>query len=181
MQPARYCVLAILTLVGINTAEGQAPHITPQGDPSVQADTIYKLAADSRTRFWNRPSAAFLLDDGVVVFDAEGRGTRTYRQIVHVLENEAVENWAEMTFSYDPSHERLTVNWIRVLREDGTLLSDKPSVCQDSDVTARESAPVYVERKVRRCSLSQVAPGTIIDYSSTIEEACRRRGPAISS
>ena len=80
-------------------AEAQSPHITPAGDPSVKADTLYRLAAEARTRYGTDPSVpyAYLLDDGVVRLDAEGRGTRTYRQVVYVLQKEGVETWAEMT------------------------------------------------------------------------------------
>ena len=155
----------------------QAPDITPAGDPSVRADTLYKLAAEAKARYGTDPSIpyAYLLDDGVVRLDTEGRGTRTYRQVVYVLQKEGVDTWAEMTFGYQPAHQQLTVNWIRVLREDGTVISEKPSICQESDVPADADAPVYIERKVQRCSLSQVAPGTIIDFSSTTAETSPTR------
>ena len=150
----------------------QAPQITPAGDPSIRADTLYRLAADAKARYGSDPSIpyAYLLDDGVVRLDAEGRGVRTYRQVIYVLQKEGVDTWAEMTFGYQPAHQKLTVNWIRVLREDGTVISEKPSICQESDVPADSDAPVYIERKVQRCSLSQVAPGTIVDFSATTEE-----------
>jgi transglutaminase-like putative cysteine protease len=166
----------VVTLLTLATSRGglwaQAPLITPAGDPSVRSDTLYRLAAEARTRYGTDPGIpyAYLLDDGVVRLDAEGRGTRTYRQVVYVLQKEGVETWAEMTFAYQPAHQKLTVNWIKVLREDGTVISEKPSICQESDVPADADAPVYIERKVQRCSLSQVAPGTIIDFSSTLDE-----------
>jgi len=63
----------------------QAPQITPAGDPSIRADTLYKLAADAKARYGSDPSIpyAYLLDDGVVRLDAEGRGVRTYRQVIY--------------------------------------------------------------------------------------------------
>ena len=163
-------LLVLATFPG--QAKAQAPNITSAGDPSVRADTLYKLAAEAQRRYGTDASIpyAYLLDDGVVRLDAEGRGSRTYRQVVYILQKEGVDPWAEMTFAYQPAHQKLTVNWIKVLREDGTVISEKPSICQESDVPADADAPVYIERKVQRCSLSQVAPGTIVDFSSTLEE-----------
>jgi len=90
--------------------------------------------------------------------------------VVQVLKEDAVERWAEFSFSYEPRHERLTVNWVRVVKPDGTVLSDKAGIAQDADVPAPMNDPVYVEQKVRRMSLANVRPGTLVDYSYTVEE-----------
>jgi transglutaminase-like putative cysteine protease len=146
----------------------QSPRITPAGDPSVKADTIYKLAVDPK--FYPEYSVAILFDDGVIKVEADGRHTKTYRTIVQLLKPEAEENYQEQTFSYAPKHEKMTVNWIRVVKPNGEVISDKPSQIQDSDVPANEGDPVYVDRKVRRASLTGVKAGVIIDYSYTTEE-----------
>ncbi len=146
----------------------QAPRITPQGDPSVRNDTIYALAVNPED--YPDKSAAYLLDDGVVRYEADGSGSRTYRQVVQILKDAAVENWAEMSFSYAPEHQRLTINWIRVVKPDGTVVSPAPTQVQDADVPAAISNPVYTNRKVKRVTLAGVAAGTIVDYSYTLEE-----------
>jgi transglutaminase-like putative cysteine protease len=146
----------------------QAPRISSAGDPSIRADSIYRLAVDPA--HFPEQEAAFLLDDGVVRLEADGRGTKTFRQIVQILKPSAAERWQEQSFSYSPQHERLTINWIRVVRPDGRVVSAKPSHVQDSDVPAETDDPVYSDRRVRRESLSGVAPGTIVDYSVTTEE-----------
>jgi transglutaminase-like putative cysteine protease len=149
------------------SASAQAPVVTERGDPSVRDDTIYKLAV----RPEDHPDEAFvyLLDDGVVRYDADGRGTRTFRYVAQVLTQEAVETWGENSFSYDSSRERLRLNWARVVDLQGNVLADKPTHDQESLAPVASSAPVYTDQKVRRISLGAVAPGTIVDYSYTIE------------
>jgi hypothetical protein len=149
-------------------AWAQAPKITPSGDPSIRNDTLYSLAVDPR----NHPgeSAVLLLDDGVIRYEADGTGTETYRQVTQILTPDAVEEYAEREFTYAPAHQRLTVNWIRVVRLDGTVLSEAPSQAQDADIPASLTDPVYTDTKVRRYSLSGVAPGTLVDWSYTVEE-----------
>jgi transglutaminase-like putative cysteine protease len=145
----------------------QAPVITPAGDPSIKSDTIYRLAVDPK----DQPDDpyVYLLDDGVVRVEADGRTTRTYRQIVQVLTQDGVEDWAEQSFSYDASRERMRVNWIRVVKPDGTVISNGPSHQQESLSPVALSAPVYSNGKVLRLTLAGVAPGTIVDYSVTTE------------
>ncbi len=163
--------VALLLFAGVPSPSplaAQAPNITPKGDPSVRNDTIYSLAV--KPEDYPDEPYVLLLDDGVVRIEADGTGSKTYRMVVQILQQEAVEDWAERSFSYSPGHERLTVNWIRVVRPNGEVVSDKPSQSQDADIPARLSDPVYGDRKVRRFSLSGVAPGTIVDFSYTTEE-----------
>jgi transglutaminase-like putative cysteine protease len=136
--------------------------------PAVQPDSIYRLAVDS-TKYRNEPFI-YLLDDGVLRYEADGRGSTTYRQVIQILKESAVEQWAERSFSYEPRHQRLTVNWVRVVSLTGEILSDKPGISQDSDIPAPMGDPTYAEQKVRRLSLPNVRPGTLIDYSYTVEE-----------
>jgi transglutaminase-like putative cysteine protease len=160
-------LLAVLLLAAPGL-RAQAPRISAAGDPSVRADSIYRLAVDAAR--YPEQDAAYLLDDGVVRLEADGRGTKTFRQIVQILKPSAVPRLQEQSFSYSPQHEKLTINWIRVVRPDGRIVSARPSHVQDADVPAETDDPVYSDRRVRRASLSGVAPGTIVDYSYTTEE-----------
>jgi hypothetical protein len=146
----------------------QAPKIAASGDTSVRADTIYRLAVDAAK--YPEQDMLFLLDDGVVRLEADGSGTRTFRQVIQVLKPSAATRLQEQSFSWSPQHQKLTVNWIKVLKPDGTVMSDTPAQVQESDVPAARSDPVYTDRRVRRMSLSGVAPGTLVDYSYTLEE-----------
>jgi len=157
----------LLLAAAAGAAGAQAPVITPSGDPSVRSDTLYALAVDPAA-YRDQPFV-YLLDDGVVRFEADGRAVRTYRQIVQVLTREAAEQWGEQAFSYAPSRERLRVNWVRVLRYNGDVVSNGPSAEQEADAVADEQSPVYVDRKTHRITLAGVAPGTLVDYSYTIE------------
>jgi hypothetical protein len=159
---------AFLVLIASISAGAQAPKITQQGDPSVKSDTIYKLAVKAADH--PEEDAVFLLDDGVVRLEADGRGTTTFRQVIQVLKQAAVENYTEWSFGYAPGHEKFTLNWLRVIGPDGKVISNAPSHEQDSDVPAKMGDPVYSDRKVKRLSLSGVAPGTIVDFSYTREE-----------
>jgi hypothetical protein len=58
---------------------------------------------------------------------------------------------------------------MRVVRPSGEVISEKPTLSQTSDVAASTTNPVYTQTKVVRYSLSNVAPGTLVDLSWTIE------------
>ena len=126
--------IAALLLLPVPTLGAQAPVISPAGDPSVRADSIYKLAVNPA----DFPEDAFLylFDDGVVRLGADGRGTRTYRQVIQILKQSAVASLSERRLGYAPDHEKFTLNWARVVRPTGEIVSDKPAQMQESDVAA---------------------------------------------
>jgi uncharacterized protein DUF3857/transglutaminase superfamily protein len=157
---------ALLALVA-RPAITQAPRITPAGDPSVRNDTLYSLAVNPAD--YPDDDYIFLLDDGVVRFESDGRGSRTYRQVVQILTQDGAEAWGEQSFSYSSGSERLTINWIRVLTRTGEVVSAKPAHEQESLAPVAFDAPVYSDEKVRRVTLSGVAPGTLVDWSYTVE------------
>jgi transglutaminase-like putative cysteine protease len=159
------CALgALLIACGLGA---QAPHITEHGDPSVRDDTIYRLAVDSAA--YPEQSTVLLLDDGVLRVEADGRSTRTWRQVTQVLRDRAVGAFQERRFTSNPDIQKLTINWIRVVRPDGTVISARPAQMQESEVPASMVNPVYANYKVIRASLSGVAPGTLVDMSWTVE------------
>lgn len=161
--------LGVLTLLftAASQLSAQSPRVTPQGDPSVRSDTLYSLVV--RAEDYRDEDFVYLLDDGIVRIERDGRGSRTYRQVVQVLTRDAAENWGELQFSYQPGNERLTVNWVRVISADGRVLSERPVHEQESRAPVAGSAPVYTDVMQRRVSLGGVAPGTLVDYSYTVE------------
>src|SRR5256886_12110208 len=157
----------VLSHTVASTAAAKAPRTPPAGDPSVQNDTIYRLAVNPAD--YPDEEFVYLLDDGVVRFEPDGRSSRTYRQVIQILNQDGAEAWGEQSFSYSSGSERLTVNWIRVLKPNGDVISAQPAHEQESLAPVAFDAPVYSDEKVRRVTLSGVAPGTLVDWSYTVE------------
>jgi len=70
----RTLAAALLGLcLAVPAAHAQAPRITERGDPSVRDDTLYRLAV--KPADYPDEDAVTILDDGVVVINAEPTGT----------------------------------------------------------------------------------------------------------
>lgn len=153
---------AMILLPPATLAAQQSAGIAP-----VASDSVYRLAVDSSA--YKQYPFVYLLDDGIVRLEADGRGSERYHQIVQILKPAGVDTWAERSFSYRPGHTTVTVNWMRVVRPNGEVISDKPNISQESTVPAAMSDPVYSDTKVLRYSLSGVAVGTIVDVAYTTQ------------
>jgi len=150
------------SLIGGAALRAQPPEVRP-----VAVDSIYRLAVDSAD--YKEYPYVFLLDDGIFRVETDGRSTQRYHQVVQVLKPKGVEAWAERRFAYRPGHDTLIVNWMRVVKRTGELISDKPSISQASDVPAAMSNPVYSDTKVLRYSLAGITVGSLVDISWTTE------------
>jgi hypothetical protein len=166
-------LIAFAILAGIPSADAQPPHSTPHATPhpvvpSIRSDTIYRLAVDS-TEYPDHGSI-LLLDDAVITVQADGRKTVTRHQIIQVLRHKGAESLQERRIEYDPDHQHATMSWTRVLKTDGTTISEKPSLVQESDVATPVTTEAHARRRLIRMSLSGVAPGTLVDACWTIDE-----------
>ncbi len=153
-------VLALLT----HTLGAQQP----TARPSMPSDSIVRLAVDP-AKNGGRPYV-LLLDESYNRVEPDGRSLKRTRQVYQILDQGVVRGMSERAFGYVKSHQSLTIDWIRVLKTTGEVVSDKPAQEQESDVTAQLANPVYQEQKIRRVSLSGVAVGTVLDVQFTIEE-----------
>jgi hypothetical protein len=130
-------------------------------------DTIYKLAVDAAA-YPNDP-AIVLLDEAVFRAEADGRSTRTYRRVIQVLKETVVRSVGEINLAYNGDTQNLTLNWARVVKPTGEVISAAPAQIQEGTAPASTANPVYVNQKFKRGSLGGVAVGTIVDVSYTIE------------
>ncbi len=154
--------------VGNVPLQAQAPRVTSGGDPSVRNASIYALAV--RPEDYPSQPFVYLFEDGIVRFEEDGRKRTTFRWVVQVLNQQAAEQWGERAIAYNTSRQRLTINWMRVLRPNGTVISERPLHVVESIAPVAQEAPVYSDTRVRQFTLSGVAPNTIIDLSYTIED-----------
>ncbi len=158
-------LVSLLLLAALNNnAPLLPPDSTPQSGP---ADSIYKLAVNPSD--FASDAAVLLLDEGVYRIETSGKISSTTRQVIQILKEDGARAYRERRLSWNPERQKLTLNWMRVVKPNGEVVSGHPEQVQDSEVPAEMGTPMYTAAKVRRISLSGLEPGTILDYSFTVE------------
>ena len=145
---------------------GAAP-VLAQTPPAKIADSLYSMTVKPEDHA-DLPYV-WLLDEGVWRIEADGSTKNTTRQVVQIIKPEAADLYRERQLTWNPEHQKLTLNWMRVVKPNGEVISEHPEQIQDSDVPASMGTPMYTAQKVRRLSLSGLEPGTILDFSYTVE------------
>jgi hypothetical protein len=130
------------------------------------SDSVYRLAVNPAEH--PEDNAILLLDESVTHISNNGHRSQTVRQVVQILTQEAAQAWGEYTIGYVSSRQTLVINRARVVKLNGTVISDKPVVEQESNAGVDDNAPIYTDGKVHRMSLGGGVPGTIVDIMYTI-------------
>lgn len=148
-----------------------APAMSPL--PAVPSDSIVRLAFEPG-QVRGAPFVV-LLDEGVFRVERDGTWRNEVRQVLQVFDADGVRALGERALTFSRTHQRLTIRWVRVLRPNGEVISDRPAQEQDADVPAAMNAPIYQDQRVRRLSLAGVAVNTIVDIAFTLEEQASPR------
>ena len=113
------------------------------------------------------PDAVILVRDLMIEFDDAGRLTSTRRSVVHLLTQDGVDYWSDVSAYWSPWHEaRPTVRARIVSGETDRLLS--PDTLFER--TAEDSEDIYGDRKVLEGPLPAVAIGAVVDLEVTNQE-----------
>ena len=159
-----------MTLLSLLLLAGAHASFSPPADstqPPKVADSIYKLAV--KPADYSKDAVVLLLDEGVYRVEASGQNSHTTRQVVQILTDIGARQYRERSLSWNPEQQKLKLNWMRVVKPSGEVIAEHPEQIQDSDVPAAMGTPMYTATKVRRISLSGLEPGTILDYSYTVD------------
>lgn len=162
---ARYTALLPLLLGGTLSAQSLA--LSAAAASPVREDSIYALRVDSAA--YPGQEVVFLLDELSLKAEADGRYSYTLHRVVQLLTTDAVTNWGELTFWYNKTRQRLTINHIRVVGPDGTVLQTGPAHQEEVNPPADQGAPMFSDRRGIQVTLAGLAPGALIDFSYTRE------------
>ena len=136
--------------------------------PALPSDSIVTLSVDA-AKFAGVPWVTLLEEEELRV-EPDGRSASRHRQVVQLLTDAGARAKSEQSFGYSPGHQSFALNWVRVLKPNGAVVSNKAAQEQDADVPVAMQNPVYSDQKIRRLTLAGVAVGTILDMSWTTEE-----------
>lgn len=168
----RFLALSALVFSCARTASAQVS--APSSPlPLVPSDSVLRLAVEP-ARAVGQPFVVLLQESSFRV-EADGRWQQRNRRAVQVVDENAARGLAEQAFAFASSHQALTIEWVRVLRTTGVVVSDKPAQMQDADVPAAMANPIYQDQRVRRLSLSGVTAGTVVDIAWTVKESAPQR------
>jgi tetratricopeptide (TPR) repeat protein len=97
-------------------------------------------------------------------FESDGTGQRDLNLRVKVQSDAGVERFGQLVFGYSSASEKLDMDFVRVRKADGTIVSANTSDIQDLAAAVTREAPVYTDLRQKHITVPGLRPGDVLEY-----------------
>lgn len=97
-------------------------------------------------------------------FENDGTGRREVTVRVRVQSDVGVEQFGQLLFGYNSANERLEIDYVRVRKADGTVVTAGADAVQDLSAPIAREAPVYTDFRQKHITVPGLRPGEVLEY-----------------
>ncbi len=97
-------------------------------------------------------------------FESDGTGRKENIARIRVQSEAGVQQWGQLQFGYNSANEKLEIPYVRVLKEDGTVVKAGDDAVQDLSAPLEQSAPVYTDYRQKHVTVPGLRPGEVLEY-----------------
>jgi len=156
----KYCAaLVAFTLV---------PFVTIHAQTSAPAEKPQSSTQSTATQKPDYSKEAFLdeHDSTKVVFENDGSNTRELTARVKIQSDAGVQRYGVLTFSYQSAVETVDINYVRVVKPDGTVITTPSDDVQDMPAEITRQAPFYSDLHEKHVAVKGLSAGDFLEMKS---------------
>jgi tetratricopeptide (TPR) repeat protein len=146
----------------VPTQSGTTPQSTKSGDKSagLPAD---KAAVATKSDY---AQESFVIEQmhSRYRFEADGTGRKETTARIRVQSEAGVQQWGQLQEGYNSANERVEIPYVRVLKEDGSVVKAGDDAVQDLSAPIEREAPVYTDYRQKHITVPGLRPGEILEY-----------------
>ena len=171
----KFGVLAVVLAGGLAAGLGgflataAAQTVTPV--PSAQKKAGVPDEKPTATKLEDAASADYSKEGFVVEkfrstyrFESDGTGRREVVARIRVQSEAGVQQWGQLQLGYNSANEKIEIPYVRVLKEDGTIVKAGDDAVQDLSAPVEREAPVYTDYRQKHVTVPGLRPGEVLEY-----------------
>jgi len=97
-------------------------------------------------------------------FEADGTGRKELTARIRVQSEAGVQQWGQIQVGYNSANERVEIPYVRVLKEDGSIVKAGDDAVQDLSAPVEREAPVYTDYRQKHITVPGLRPGEVLEY-----------------
>src|SRR2546423_11692191 len=97
-------------------------------------------------------------------FEADGTGRKETKARIRVQSEAGVQQWGQLQEGYNSANERVEIPYVRVLKEDGSVVKAGDDAVQDLSAPIEREAPVYTDYRQKHVTVPGLRPGEVLEY-----------------
>ena len=134
-----------------------------QADKTAVGDAAAKLA-DAKSPDYAQESFVIEQMHSHYRFEADGTGRKETTARIRVQSEAGVQQWGQIQEGYNSANERVEIPYVRVLKEDGTVVKAGDDAVQDLSAPVEHEAPVYTDYRQKHITVPGLRPGEVLEY-----------------
>ncbi len=97
-------------------------------------------------------------------FEKDGTGRKETIARIRVQSEAGVQQWGQIQVGYNSANERVDMDYVRVIKADGSIVKAGDDAVQDLSAPLEQQAPVYTDYRVKHITVPGLRPGEILEY-----------------
>jgi tetratricopeptide (TPR) repeat protein len=97
-------------------------------------------------------------------FESDGTGTKKTIARIRVQSEAGVQQWGQIQLGYNSANEKLHIDYVRVIKADGTVVKAGDAAVQDLSAPLEQQAPVYTDYRQMHITVPGLRPGDVLEY-----------------
>jgi len=147
-RPLVLCAVWLLATAAVFCQSPTSATAKPAADYSREAVVIERFR--NATRFENGPT-----------------GSRELSARMRVQSEAGVQQCGLLVFPYDRATEQVEIDYVRVLKPDGSVIESPPDSVQDMSAEVTRQAPLYSDLRQKHLTVAALRPGDSLEYKVT--------------
>jgi tetratricopeptide (TPR) repeat protein/transglutaminase-like putative cysteine protease len=140
----------------------QAQTSSPPSTSKAESDTNTNSAA--KTRDYSQESYVVEQVTTKYRFENDGTGRKEVIARIHVQSEAGVEQWGQVVVGYNSANERVEIPYVRVRKQDGSVVTTPADSVQDLSAPLEHEAPVYTDYRQKHITVPGLRPGETLEY-----------------
>jgi len=156
--------LTILLICGlVAPCSAQQPTTSTQTSSGDKSAGI-PLPTTTKTPDYSQESFVIEQMHSTYRFEADGTGRKETIARIRIQSEAGVQQWGQLQEGYNSANERVEIPYVRVLKEDGTVVKAGDDAVQDLSAPIEREAPVYTDYRQKHITVPGLRPGEILEY-----------------
>jgi tetratricopeptide (TPR) repeat protein len=175
MRSLRLSILLACTLAAPFTAPAQSgaiplPPVAPakakKGEKAAETKSADPTTSKPDEPKHDYSQEAFVVEQyrSTYRFENDGTGRKETVARIRVQSEAGVQQWGQIQVGYNSANERVEVAYVRVIKEDGTVVKAGDDAVQDLTAPVEREAPVYTDYRQKHITVPGLRPGEVLEY-----------------
>lgn len=135
--------------------------------PSEQDSAAGKSASSAKAADYSQEAVVYESYRTVERFENDGTGSKNVTARVRVQSEAGVGQLGQLVFGYNAANQKFDIDYVRVRRADGSVVTATPDSVQDMTAPVLREAPVYTDYREKHVTVPALRPGELLEYSTT--------------